>query len=76
LASVNIADNSGACTILVDDPYDISIADSADVVEGGSASFAVTITPAVVTGDTVTVDFNTVDGTALAGSDYTAASGG
>jgi VCBS repeat-containing protein len=75
LANANIANNSGACTILVDDAYDISIADSADVTEGDSASFAVNITPAVVTGDTVTVDFTTVDGTALAGSDYTATGG-
>jgi PKD repeat protein len=74
-ANATFGDSQGVGTILSDDAYEISIADSADVAEGGPASFAVTITPAVVTGDTVTVDFNTVDGTALAGSDYTAASG-
>jgi hypothetical protein len=67
--------DTGTGTINSDDPYDISIAKSADVAEGNPASFTVTITPAVVTGDTVTVEYTTVDGDALAGSDYTAMSG-
>ena len=63
-------------TILVDDAYIISIADSADVAEGGMAAFTVTINPAVIPGDTVTVDYKTVDGppspsNAVAWSDYT-----
>ena len=60
--------------ILPEDGYDVSIADSADVAEGGTATFTVTITPAVITSDTLTIDYTTVDGTALAGSDFTAKS--
>ncbi len=51
--------------------------DNAGVVEGNagttSASFTVTLTPA--SSQTVTVDYATADGTAVAGSDYTATSG-
>ena len=72
LARGNIGTGTGSATILVDDAYDISIADSADVAEGGTASFTVTVTPAVVTNDTLTVDWTTVAGTALAGTDFTA----
>jgi hypothetical protein len=70
------ANPSATGTILVDDAYDISIADSADVAEGGLAVFTVTITPAVIPGDTVTVGYKTVDGTAtMVGGDYSFASG-
>ena len=50
----------------------LAIAD-ASATEGGSVSFEVTLTP--VSGREVTVDWATSDGTAAAGSDYTAASG-
>ena len=46
----------------------LSIADAA-VAEGGTAEFVVTLTPAST--ETVTVNFETADGTAKAGSDYT-----
>ena len=46
----------------------LSIADAA-VTEGGTAEFVVTLTPAST--ETVTVNFETADGTAKAGSDYT-----
>jgi hypothetical protein len=69
---IQIADSDGSCNILVDDAYDIQIADSADVAEGVSGSFAVTISPAVIAGDTVTVPYNTANGSAISGSDYTA----
>ena len=46
----------------------LSIAD-ASVAEGGTAEFVVTLTPAST--ETVTVNFETADGTAKAGSDYT-----
>ena len=50
----------------------LSVAD-ATAAEGGTASFAVTLDRGALR--TVTVDYATVDGTAIAGSDYTAASG-
>ena len=46
----------------------LSIADAA-VAEGGTAEFVVTLTPAST--ETVTVRYQTKNGTALAGSDYT-----
>ena len=49
------------------------IDDAPPVVEGGTAEFVVRLS--AVSGVAVTVDFETVDGTAKAGSDYTAASG-
>ena len=51
---------------------ELSIADAA-VAEGGTAEFVVTLTPA--SEQTVTVNFETADGTAKAGSDYTETSG-
>ncbi|MBW2066496.1 MAG: hypothetical protein JRJ03_16425, partial [Deltaproteobacteria bacterium] len=77
IASAIITGNSGNCNILVDsnDGYLISIADSADVPEGGTASFSVTLTPAVIPGDTVNIDYTTLDGTAKQPTDYTVTSG-
>jgi uncharacterized repeat protein (TIGR01451 family) len=46
---------------------------SYSVVEGGAATITVTLN--VTTTDTVMVDYETVDGTAVAGTDYTAISG-
>ena len=50
----------------------LSVADVA-AAEGGTASFAVTLDRGALR--TVTVDYATADGTAVAGSDYTAAAG-
>jgi uncharacterized repeat protein (TIGR01451 family) len=67
-AVVTIADDDGAPTLVVSD---------ATVVEGNSgttiATFNVTLTGS--TAQTVTVNYATSDGTATAGSDYTATSG-
>ena len=54
----------------------LSIAD-ASLAEGGSGTRVMTFTASLsaASGQTVTVDYATADGTAVAGSDYTAASG-
>ena len=51
----------------------LSIADVTVAEDAGTATF--TVTPDVVSGEAVTVDYATSDDTAEAGSDYTAASG-
>ena len=72
-----LADDSGSGTIEDDDDSvstlpTLSIGDaSAD--EGGTASFEVTLTG--TSAQTVTVDYRTVGGTAVEGTDYEAASG-
>ncbi len=57
-----------------DDPPSITISDTS-VTEGGELVFTVTLTP--VSGQTVTVDYATTNGTAIAGAtnDYLSASG-
>ena len=76
--SVNLSNPSGATigdgsqeTIIKDDPGDqikVSINDAEPVVEGQAAVFTVSLSGA--SGDTVTVNFNTADGTAVSGADY------
>ena len=51
----------------------LSITDAVPVAEGGEATFMVSLSPA--SSELVTVAYATQDGTAVAGSDYTAASG-
>lgn len=50
--------------------YEISIADAANVTEGTAAVFAVTLDTPIAAGDTVTVNYNMVDGFAVAPGDY------
>ena len=70
----SLDDDTGEGTITDDDePPGLAIDDAPAVVEGGTAEFPVRLS--AVSGVAVTVDFETVDGTAKAGSDYTAASG-
>ncbi len=76
-ANAELIDAVGLGTIVDDDGLSsLTIAD-ATVTEGDSgtvnAAFAVTLSPAA--GSSVTVDYATADGTATAGSDYTAAGG-
>ncbi len=68
-----ISDNQGQATINVDDQTSITINDVTVNENAGTASFTVTITP--VAASPVSVDYATANGTALAGSDYTATSG-
>ena len=70
--AATIQDGAATGTINDDDEPLLSIAD-AEAKEGDAAEFLVTLWPA---GDeTVTVSFHTVDGTAVAGLDYTSAMG-
>ena len=59
--------DGGGLTVL-----NLSIAD-ATAIEGGGAEFVVTLSPA--SEETVTVDYRTANGTALAGQDFNTASG-
>lgn len=62
------------CTPVVSTDYTISIADATAVTEGADQTFTVTLSPALVAGDVITVDYTSADGTASSGTDYTAAS--
>jgi glucose/arabinose dehydrogenase len=72
-----IADGQGMGTIADDDPLPFLFVGDCAVVEGSAGStpcdFAVLLAP--VSGRTVTVGYATADGTATAGTDYTAAAG-
>ena len=71
--AVNVLDGEGAGTIVDKNaPPSLSISDTTRT-EGGGATFTVTL--AGTTLRTVTVSFNTTDGTAKAGSDYAARTG-
>ena len=77
-SGATVADGTGTGTIIDDDGGGggsvprIEIED-AEVTEGGIASFEVTLSSAPTR--TVTVAYRTVDGTAVAGADYTTMSG-
>jgi ribosomal protein L35AE/L33A len=72
-----IADDTGLGTVLDSDQAAVLSIGGATVTEGNSgaqnATFTVTLSPAAA--QAVTVTFATADGSALAGSDYTATSG-
>ena len=73
-SGAGLNDDTGEGTIIDNDqPLELAIDDAPPVVEGSTAEFVVRLS--AVSGVAVTVDYETVDGTALAGSDYTAASG-
>lgn len=75
--NLTIADGQGLLTITDDDAAAVLSIDDVSVVEadGGTTTTTFTITKAGSTAFTVTADWTTADGTASAGSDYTAASG-
>ena len=68
-----ITNSTGVGTIAADAMPALSITDAVPVAEGGGATFMVSLSPA--SSELVTVAYATQDGTAVAGSDYTAASG-
>jgi hypothetical protein len=71
--AAEIARGQGQGTIRNDDTgYALSVSD-ASASEGGTAAF--TVSMPVASPQTVTVDYATADGTAVAGVDYTATSG-
>ena len=64
----------GGLSLTVRGPVAVSVADAeVDEAEGATLDFTVTLSRA--SGEAVTVDYGTSDGTATAGSDYTATSG-
>ena len=66
--------SSAAATIAASDPITVSISGtSTSVEEGDAVTYTVSISGGVPSAD-LTVDYTTADGTATAGSDYTAAS--
>lgn len=75
--NATIGDGQGQGTILDDDPLPVLSVADCTVTEGNTGtapcSFGVTLAPP--SGRNVTVAYATADGTAIAGSDYTAASG-
>ena len=68
-----ITNSTGVGTIAADAMPALSITDAVPVAEGGEATFMVSLSPA--SSELVTIAYATQDGTAVAGSDYTAASG-
>ena len=73
-ASVSTSRGTGTGTIIDNDELPVvSVADATPVSEGDAATFAVTLNEE--SGREVTVFFQTVNGTAIAGSDYASDSG-
>jgi chitinase len=72
-----LADSQGAATIVDNDPLPVVSVSDATVSEGngGTKNLAFTVTLSAASGKSVTVQYATADGTAAAGSDYTAKSG-
>lgn len=74
LAGAEVTDGEGIGTIVDDDPQPaLVVADAAAATEGGAASF--TIGLSAPSGRDVSVTFATVNGSAIAGQDYTTRSG-
>jgi len=77
VTGATVVDGQGVGTIANDDPTPTLSIDDASVVEGdsGTVNATFTVTLSAASGQTVTVNYATADGTATSGSDYTAASG-
>ncbi|QEL17641.1 Calx-beta domain-containing protein [Limnoglobus roseus] len=75
--NVTLGTATGTGTITDDDAAPVVTIANASAAEGNGGSVAITFTVrlSAPSGQMVTVDYATADGTALAGSDYTAASG-
>jgi Calx-beta domain len=73
ISGPEVADDIGTATIVDDDPAPVvGVGDAPAAAEGGSAVF--TIALSAPSGRAVSVAFTTVDGSAVAGQDYTARS--
>lgn len=75
--NATIADSQGLGTIFDDDATPTISSANCAAIEGdsGTSPCAFRVSLSVASGKTVTVDYATADGTAIAGSDYLAASG-
>jgi hypothetical protein len=76
-AGATLADGVGQATIRDDDPLPTLSIDDARITEGntGSSTISLPVRLSTASGRVVTVEYATADGSALAGSDYTATSG-
>jgi hypothetical protein len=76
-SGATIADAQGVGTIVDDEGPSSLVAGDASVPEGnsGTSTMTFTVTLSPLRSQTVTVDYATLDGTAVAGEDYEAASG-
>jgi uncharacterized repeat protein (TIGR01451 family) len=75
-AAVSVSDGNGMGTITNDDTATVAIAGVVDAEgDSGASTFVFTATLTGTVQDVFTVPYQTSDGTAHAGSDYTAASG-
>lgn len=72
---VTIADGTGVGTIVDDDTPTITITDEQVTEAAGGSTMTFTVTLSKAVNVAVTVDYATANGTAVAGSDYTATSG-
>jgi Ca2+-binding RTX toxin-like protein len=73
---LGVPDTTGGYSIVVRaDQPSLSVADAVVTEGGGAVSLSFTVTLSAAAGGPVTVAYATADGTARAGSDYTAASG-
>ena len=75
-SGASLEDDIATGTIIDNDEGELpglSITDTAPVAEGGTAEFVVTLSPA--SNQAVSVSYSTVDGTAMAGSDFVPTSG-
>jgi uncharacterized membrane protein YciS (DUF1049 family) len=75
--NATIADSQGTGTITDDDPSPSLAIDNVTVTEGntGTTNAVFTVTLSAVSGQTVTVNYATANGTAIAPGDYTSSSG-
>ena len=76
-AGAVLSDGQGAATVLNDDPVPTLAINDRSILEGnsGATNFVFTVSLSAVSGQPVTVNFLTANGTATAGSDYQTASG-
>lgn len=78
-SNASLGDRSGTGTILDNEGPLFATINDPNIVEGDSGlrnlAFKVTLSSAPTPGQTVILSYQTVDGTATAGSDYTATSG-
>ena len=74
--SVDASAGSATATIAASDPITVTLSGPSAVNEGDTAAYTVSLSPrGVIPTEGLTVSYATADGTATAGSDYTAASG-
>lgn len=83
LTSTGVAINDGEANVTItdDDKYTVSITGPSAVMEGATTQdFNISVSPSILSGDTITLDYTTVgkptdSTTATSGSDFTAISG-